>query len=181
MAYSQSAFHTISQLTDYLLISSAQAARSPTHLHARGITHVINVTLHTQCAMPKYPKEITATRIPIDDVPSAGLYNFFDKVADMIHDVKRKGGRVLVHCFAGRSRSATLCIAYLMKYSSMTLRQAHAYVKARRPLIRPNPGFWKQMIAFEKVLFGRSSVRMVNSKFGLIPDVYEAEFKNMVW
>ena len=181
MAYSHSAFHTISQLTDFLLISSAYGASSPTHLQVRGITHVVNVTLSSQCPMPKYPKEIITTRIPVDDVPSAGLCNYFDRVADMIHDVKRKGGRVLVHCYAGRSRSATLCIVYLMKYDRMPLKQAYAYVKARRPLIRPNQGFWNQMISFEKELFGRTSVRMVNSRIGMIPDLYEAEYKDLVW
>ncbi|XP_071801254.1 dual specificity protein phosphatase 14-like [Asterias amurensis] len=181
MAVSKSAYHTISELTDFLLISSAYGASSPTHLQVRGITHVINVTLNYQCPMPKYPKDITTTRIPVDDVPSAGLYNYFDKVADIIHDVKKKGGRVLVHCWAGRSRSSTLCIVYLMKYDRMSLRQAHAHVKARRPLIRPNLGFWTQLISYEKCLFGHSSVRMVNSRIGLIPDVYEAEYKNTLW
>lgn len=55
-------------------------------------------------------------KIQVDDVPTASLYPFFDRVADKIHDVASKGGRALVHCMAGVSRSSTLCIAYLMKY-----------------------------------------------------------------
>lgn len=49
-------------------------------------------------------------------MPSASLSPYFDKVADKIQQVTSRGGKVLVHCMAGVSRSSTLCIAYLMKH-----------------------------------------------------------------
>ena len=57
-------------------------------------------------------------------------------------------------------------MAYLMKYQKMKLIDAHAYVKKRRPLIRPNPGFWKDLVDFEKKLFHKNTITMVESKFG---------------
>ena len=63
-------------------------------------------------------------------------------------------------------RSATLVLAYLMKYHRMKLIDAHAYVKERRPLIRPNAGFWKDLVEFEKKLFHKNTVDMVESKIG---------------
>uniref|UniRef100_A0A914REV2 Dual specificity phosphatase catalytic domain-containing protein n=1 Tax=Parascaris equorum TaxID=6256 RepID=A0A914REV2_PAREQ len=39
----------------------------------------------------------------------------------------------------------------------MTLRQAYHYVKSARPIIRPNVGFWKQMIDYERKIRVRSS------------------------
>lgn len=63
-------------------------------------------------------------------------------------------------------RSATLVLAYLMKYQKMKLIDAHAYVKARRPLIRPNSGFWKDLVDFERKLFQKNTIEMVDSKFG---------------
>ena len=47
--------------------------------------------------------------------------------------------------------------------------------------MRPNLGFWKQLIDFEIGLFGTSSVKIINSTIGPIPDIYEAEVKNMQW
>ena len=46
----------------------------------------------------------------------AYLLGYFDSVADKLEDISRVGGKALVHCVAGVSRSASLCIAYLMKY-----------------------------------------------------------------
>eukprot|EP00747_Dinoflagellata_sp_TGD_P055458 gnl/TRDRNA2_/TRDRNA2_149550_c1_seq2.p1 gnl/TRDRNA2_/TRDRNA2_149550_c1~~gnl/TRDRNA2_/TRDRNA2_149550_c1_seq2.p1 ORF type:complete len:408 (-),score=51.74 gnl/TRDRNA2_/TRDRNA2_149550_c1_seq2:210-1373(-) len=60
--------------------------------------------------------------------------------------------RVLVHCMAGRSRSATIVIAYLMARRDMTLRQAIDHVKFRRPMIFPNLGFLEQLVEYEKKL-----------------------------
>ena len=63
-------------------------------------------------------------------------------------------------------------MAYLMKYQKMKLIDAHAYVKKRRPLIRPNPGFWKDLVDFEKKLFHKNTINMVESKFGGYMHVY---------
>ena len=72
-------------------------------------------------------------------------------------DKKAAEGRVLVHCMAGRSRSVTLVIAYLMKHARMRLADAFAVVKARRPIALPNVGFWQQLAAEELRLFGTPS------------------------
>lgn len=59
---------------------------------------------------------LQTVRVQVDDVPSANLTPYFDRVANKINEVASRGGRVLVHCMAGISRSSSLCIAYLMKY-----------------------------------------------------------------
>ncbi|CAH3195877.1 unnamed protein product [Porites evermanni] len=68
-----------------------------------------------------------------------------------------------------------------MKYQRMNLIDAHSYVKQRRPLIRPNSGFWKDLVEFEKKLFHKNTVNMVESKIGLVPSVYKDDLKNLVW
>ena len=67
-------------------------------------------------------------------------------------NVERDGGKVLVHCKAGVSRSATVCIAYLMCCKSMTFEQAFEFVRAKRSIISPNISFMQQLIEFEHVL-----------------------------
>ena len=37
------------------------------------------------------------------------------------YKIRQNGNNVLVHCYAGRSRSATLVIAYLMYYNNIRL------------------------------------------------------------
>jgi len=57
--------------------------------------------------------------------------------------------RVVVHCHAGISRSATAVIAYLMKTSKMTLNQAHEFVQAKRHIICPNFSFMGQLKSYQ--------------------------------
>lgn len=59
---------------------------------------------------------------------------------------------MFVHCHAGISRSATVCIAYVMKHHQTDLTQAYDFVKQKRPCISPNLHFMGQLLAFQKQL-----------------------------
>lgn len=170
-------FNQIAQISDHLYLSSAAAVKSD-RIRSLGITNVINCTMEIpNIRLP----DIECVQIHVEDTPSARLAVYFDRCSDKIHQVHRGGGKTLVHCVAGVSRSATLCMAYLMKYQSMTLDQAYSHCKKRRPVVHPNVGFWKQLIEYERRLFGRNTVKMIPSGIGPIPDVYKEEAKNMVW
>ncbi|XP_072839495.1 dual specificity protein phosphatase 18 [Pogona vitticeps] len=167
----------LSRITDSLFISNGEAANNKFFLYANQITTVINVSVEV---INTYFPDIYYIHVPITDCPASCLYDFFDPVADKIHAVEANQGRTLVHCAAGISRSAALCIAYLMKYHSLSLANAHAWVKSCRPIIRPNNGFWRQLIQYEHKLFGKTSVQMVQSPLGVIPDLYENELRLMI-
>ena len=57
---------------------------------------------------------------------------------------------VLVHCVYGQSRSAAVCVAYLMATQGKTLLEAYNIVQQARQCISINPGFLRQL-----ALFGR--------------------------
>ena len=67
-------------------------------------------------------------------------------------DVAAEGGKVLVHCRAGVSRSATVCIAYLMHKQGISLDAAFDQVLVKRPVIDPNLNFIQQLQRFETEL-----------------------------
>ena len=77
--------------------------------------------------------------------------------------VRQSRGVVLVHCHAGISRSATICIAYLMYHKCLTLEQAYDYLKARRSLIAPNLNFMRQLLEYEGQLRDRGHFKSVAS------------------
>ncbi|CAH1402495.1 unnamed protein product [Nezara viridula] len=121
-------------------------------------------------------------RLDIRDVPMANIAVHLSPVADLIAKVKEEGGRTLVHCVAGVSRSASLCIGYLMKSKGMSLEEAYNHVLSCRPCIRPNNGFFEQLIQFEKELTGSNSVTMVYNEAAkaTIPNVYESDYENTI-
>lgn len=56
----------------------------------------------------------------------------FGQVCDWIDAARAEGGKVLVHCRVGVSRSATITIAYVMKHLGLPLVDAYLLVRSRR-------------------------------------------------
>lgn len=73
----------------------------------------------------------------------------FETCCKLIDEALQKGS-VLVHCAAGVSRSATVVIAYLMRKNAWSLSQALKFVKEKRSVVFPNPGFMRQLRLWEK-------------------------------
>jgi hypothetical protein len=88
--------------------------------------------------------------IEIDDSESADIFQHFDSATEFIHNQK---GEVLVHCAQGMSRSASICIAYLIRYVGLNLEQAMAVCKIARPIVQPNAGFMEALKRYENKFF----------------------------
>jgi len=107
--------------------------------------------------------DINIYRIVIKDEGHENILQYFDEAADYIEE--RPNERVLVHCQQGRSRSATIIIAYLMKYKSMSLKEAYLFVDHMRGWIRPNFGFLQQLYTYERRFQTRAEDREISSSF----------------
>lgn len=73
-----------------------------------------------------------------------------DAAKDQPHSPTAKRANVLVHCNHGVSRSAALVMAYLIKACGFTLKLAFFHVQSKRQVAKPNVGFMKQLIEFER-------------------------------
>lgn len=89
----------------------------------------------------------------ISKLTSAILFSFSPFRMFRADDVKASGGKVLVHCHAGISRSATICMAYLMATLRLRMEDAYEHVKSRRKIISPNFSFMGQLLSFESQVF----------------------------
>lgn len=91
-------------------------------LRQHNITLVVNCT--KDLSMPSNP--ILGLRLPVDDIYTANetvrngeitaMDTYLDDVVNIIEYVVRQGHGVLVHCLHGIQRSATVIVAYLLKY-----------------------------------------------------------------
>lgn len=109
-------------------------------------------------------------RIHLDDSPKTDIKRYFDRCINDINNFN--DGNVLIHCHAGVSRSATICIAYMMKTNNLSLENAFRYVRSRRSIILPNYGFFQQLIDYEKELNnGLTTARLIEIGGMQIPDV----------
>ncbi|CAK56209.1 unnamed protein product (macronuclear) [Paramecium tetraurelia] len=114
--------------------------RSPT-INMRAVLSVIETPISSNTN--HFHKQIPAT-----DEVEFKLNRYFDEGADFIHN-HLKYGNVLVHCYAGISRSASLVVAYLIKYHNYTTLTAVRFLQKSRPIIEPNDGFIAQLKEYE--------------------------------
>ncbi|RWS06797.1 dual specificity protein phosphatase 18-like isoform X1 [Dinothrombium tinctorium] len=147
--------------------------------------HRITCIVNTTYEAPNLRQPgIDSIRISVDDTPTDDIGQHFDIGVDKIAEHAKRGERSVVHCVAGVSRSAALVIAYLIKHKRMTLHDAFNHVRERRQVIRPNNGFFKQLIEYEKKHLGKASVKMITvEKEGVtieIPDFFESEHPRTV-
>lgn len=144
---------------DRLYLGSVGAAYTKNILKSHKITHILTVC---DCLPPKFPGEFEYKVVSVADDPSVKLIMHFRECLEFIHGAISGGGTVLVHCFAGVSRSATIVIAYLMKHHKMEMREALTFVRSKRPWVNPNFGFMGQLRRFGIQL------KEQNKKVGLI-------------
>ncbi|VDO37272.1 unnamed protein product [Onchocerca flexuosa] len=138
------------------------------------ISLIINAT--TEVPSIRSLGSIPRIKLWLDDTPSTDIYQYFDLISDQIEMTIAAGSNVLVHCVAGISRSATICLAFLTKFRCKSLRQAYLLMAQKRSLVRPNVGFWRQLITYEKEIKNcMASVKLVRSRENpenVLPDVY---------
>ncbi|XP_009909682.2 dual specificity phosphatase 28 [Dryobates pubescens] len=142
------------KVTSSLLISNAKAACNEDLLTREGVTFCVNVT--RQQPFPSL-QQVRGIRVPVFDDPAEDLYRYFEQCSDAIEEAVKSGGKCLVYCKNGRSRSAAICTAYLMRHQKLPLKDAFETVKAARPVAEPNSGFWSQLQRYEEDLQIQSS------------------------
>ena len=117
----------------------------------QGITDIINVTKNIPCFHENCDDlSIKYMRVPVNDGCNQDIKQYFEETNKFIEAVKTKGGKVLVHCQAGISRSSTIVIAYLMKLNSLPLTTVYNNVKKIRSIVEPNILFYSQLQDYEQ-------------------------------
>jgi atypical dual specificity phosphatase len=98
-----------------------------------------------------FPKRFTYRKIDILDLPETNILDSFGDCFKFINKGRKKG-HIFVHCNAGVSRAASICIGYVMKYEHKKFKEAFEFVKSKRDHIRPTDGFMSQLKTYELIL-----------------------------
>jgi len=146
-------------LPGLLYLGSVMEADVKSNLKELGITNIL-CTME-QVWMP-FPEDFDYKFLLINDEENEEILSFFDEISDYIHKTltSKQGAKLLVHCFAGHSRSASIVIAYLMKYWEMMYEDALAFVMKKRETVSPNDGFVTQLRAYGQKLATRRMVAL---------------------
>ncbi|AYV79640.1 MAG: tyrosine phosphatase [Faunusvirus sp.] len=94
--------------------------------------------------------------VPIDDTPEKDISQYFTQTNKFIDLATLTRRNVLVHCHMGISRSTSIVLAYLI-HTGIPLKNALDFVRLKRKIINPNPGFFKQLQKYEMTHHDKST------------------------
>lgn len=144
-----------------LFLGSIGAAYNKKTLQDIGITHILTCAANIK---PRFPNDFKYHCLNCLDSPNQNLVKFFEEATQFIEEalVDNIGketplNKVLVHCFAGKSRATSFTLAYMMKSKGVALKDGLEHIWKVRPIAAPNPGFMIQLKALEKSIFGEIS------------------------
>ncbi|ESP00970.1 hypothetical protein LOTGIDRAFT_140154, partial [Lottia gigantea] len=141
-----------SQITDFLYLGSEWNAANVKELKSLGIGYILNITREIDNF---FQGMFQYKNIRLYDRPESDLLQHWNKTYDFIDRARKNNSKVLVHCKMGISRSASTCMAFLMKDNKWCLDEAYEYVQSRRACVNPNPGFMEQLKTYEGILTAR--------------------------
>jgi predicted protein tyrosine phosphatase len=139
----------VTQLDAHLFQGSALSLDEST-LKEYGITHVVN------CAAEMHHRiynqhQVTYCHVALVDTATTNLLQPSAFAAcRFIAQAVDEGGRVLVHCAEGRSRSSAILLLYLVEMRQQSLADALAWLVARRTVACPHPAFVTQLDRWDK-------------------------------
>ena len=114
-----------------LWIGSSADASNPRFMACHDIGLIINCSKDIPCS---FSRDIPTVRIPIHDAAYENLtmLRYLPRVVRTIEKKLRSGVSVLVHCYAGVSRSSSVVAAYLMYKYGLEKNEAITFIQQRK-------------------------------------------------
>lgn len=138
----------LSRILDFLFLSSRIPTANKDLLRHYGVTHILNCA-GDHCTN-HFPDDFNYKTYYISDSSGEDITCLFYETIDFIEDARQHGGKVLIHCSQGVSRSSSFVIVYLMWQFRWDFNKAHEWVRTIRFISNPNPGFTGQLMHWHK-------------------------------
>eukprot|EP01029_Cantina_marsupialis_P015530 TRINITY_DN3402_c0_g1_i1.p1 TRINITY_DN3402_c0_g1~~TRINITY_DN3402_c0_g1_i1.p1 ORF type:complete len:669 (-),score=161.18 TRINITY_DN3402_c0_g1_i1:157-2163(-) len=135
-------------VNEFVYVGDAESALISDEMKQRGITHVLNVGKSQSIPSTGFKY----LRIPMRDISTEDITRAMYPCLSFIEECRAAGGKVLVHCEKGISRSPTVVLMYLMWRLRTGFDNCYHTLKQARPMISPTPSFIWQLHDIEKRL-----------------------------
>jgi protein-tyrosine phosphatase len=114
------------------------------------IENDITVVVNCSKDIPFYHNHTKNYRIAVDDNLKKKeidkFYEYLPKIIPIVHNHLLNNDRVLVHCYAGKQRSASIVCCYLLTYGDMDFFKSIESIKTKRLVsFTPEINFLKAM------------------------------------
>ncbi|KAL7898353.1 hypothetical protein HDV63DRAFT_346610 [Trichoderma sp. SZMC 28014] len=146
-----------SRILDYLYLGNLVHANNPALLKRLNIRQILSIgesASWTDEDRANWGLENMCFVEGIQDNGIDPLTKEFGRCLEFIDQGIQKGTATLVHCRVGVSRSATICIAEVMRSLNLSFPRAYCFVRARRlnVIIQPHLLFAYELLRWEEFL-----------------------------
>lgn len=144
-----------------LFMGDIHAARDAAFLTANGVTLLVQCAAalsQGQALAPVVPEGVKVLDLGLEDQILEGVEVALAPALPAIMHARKAGGGVLVSCYAGRSRSGCVVLAYLMSSQGWSLAQAWRFLRGKRPQAAPHFGYFLRHMAREVRSSGAPSI-----------------------
>lgn len=129
----------ITHICDGIYIGSWIASKTST-LRLHKIQSVISVGADPASAFAKGIEYISIDLLDNEDSAHILINDVLEETLPYIKKNVDNDRKILIHCYAGKSRSVSIVAAYLVKYKGLNVDEAFNFIGKKRP-ISPNIGF----------------------------------------
>lgn len=150
----QSQFRWWDQIDEYLLMGAVPFRKDVPRLKQLGVGGVITLNEPFETLVPSSlynAYEMEHLVIPTRDYLFAPSIADITQAVDFIHKNALLGKTTYVHCKAGRGRSTTVVLCYLIEHKSMTVTAAFEHVRSIRPRVLLHPSQRKVVEEFKRL------------------------------
>lgn len=120
-----------------VIVGARPFASDVTALHSAGVRGVVNTCEEYDGPVAEYAERgIEQLHIPTTDFTHPQMADV-EAAVEFTQRHAERGDAVYIHCKAGRARSATVAICWLMKYRGLSAEDAQARLLQSRPHINP--------------------------------------------
>ncbi|MBA0616824.1 hypothetical protein E1A91_D11G028200v1 [Gossypium mustelinum] len=147
----QPEFRWWDRVDEFILLGAVPFPTDVPRLKENGVRGVITLNEPYETLVPTslyHNYGINHLVIPTRDYYFAPSLTSICQAIDFIHRNVSLGQTTYVHCKAGRGRSTTIVLCYLVYYKQMTPVSAYDYVKLIRPRVRLAASQWQAVEEF---------------------------------
>ncbi|XP_065857549.1 phosphatidylglycerophosphate phosphatase PTPMT2-like [Euphorbia lathyris] len=134
----ESEFRWWDRVDQFILLGAVPFPTDVPRLKEQGVCGVVTLNESYETLVPTslyLAHDIDHLIIPTRDYCFAPSLTDISLAVDFIHQNVLKGQSTYVHCKAGRGRSTTVVICYLVQHRQMTPDAAYSYVRSIRPRV----------------------------------------------
>lgn len=157
----QAEFRWWDRVAEFILLGAVPFPTDVPRLKELGVCGVVTLNEPYETLVPRslyYAHGIDHLVIPTRDYCFAPSLNDICHAVNFIHENASCGRTTYVHCKAGRGRSTTVVICYLVQHKQMTPDAAYDYVRSIRPRVLLASSQWQAVLEYYHLIVKKAFI-----------------------